>query len=103
VVISVNAKGVRPRILSDDMNVTQRVKRIKSTKKEKKAVFNDLATSAYMLFYELDRTCTYCKHNGEVIDETLSDESMLDHQLSDKIKALEVKGSDGRTYSCNLM
>lgn len=89
------------------MNVTQRVKRLKSTKKDKKAVFQDLASSAYMLFYELDRVCNSCQKNVHKVEDgssNASEESLLDnHQLKDKINALEVKASDGRTYSCNLM
>lgn len=87
----------------DDMNVSQRVKRVKRTKKDKKAVFSDLALSAYMLFYELDRSCSYCRYEDDAVDETLSETSQLDNQLTDKLKTLEVKGSDGRLYSCNLM
>ncbi|GAB5585407.1 hypothetical protein Unana1_00307 [Umbelopsis nana] len=87
----------------DDMNASQRVKRLKSTKKDKKSVFSDLASSAYMLFYELDRNCSYCRHKGDSMDESLSEDSQLEHHLTDKLKTLEVKGSDGRLYSCNLM
>lgn len=85
------------------MNVSQRVKRIKSTKKDKKAVFDDLATSAYMLFYELDRNCTHCHSKEYAVDETLSDVTQLDPELKSKLQTLEVKGSDGRFYSCNMM
>ncbi|CAM0141236.1 hypothetical protein VKS41_004061 [Umbelopsis sp. WA50703] len=91
----------------DDMNLTQRVKRLKTTKKDKKAVFQDLASSAYMVFYELDRVCNSCQQNSRKVEDessNASEESLLDnHTLKDKINALEVKASDGRTYSCNLM
>jgi hypothetical protein len=94
-------------MLSDDMNLTQRVKRLKTTKKDKKAVFQDLASSAYMVFYELDRVCNSCQQNSRKVEDessNASEESLLDnHTLKDKINALEVKASDGRTYSCNLM
>ncbi|KAG2188119.1 hypothetical protein INT44_000870, partial [Umbelopsis vinacea] len=83
----------------DDMNVSQRVKKIKGTKKEKKAVFDDLATSAYMLFYELDRSCSHCHDKDYAVDETLNDVSPLDLELKTKLQTLEVKGSDGRLYS----